>query len=209
MSLLTINDIRAGKTPTFPTRQLFNITMIITPLKVLCGVGGSNMSETIEIFIQGEGIRDIKLVRVPHDGTILDIIEATRTSETTIPHDNAHIIVLIEDTEEELKHNSRLKDVGICHRKRLHLHRCHKIEVTINFNGEAKKLPFSSSTTIARVKQWADAKFELKGVDATEHILQICKTSIRPDEDIHVGALVKHPDCNLCFDLVPKKRVEG
>ncbi|MFY9554815.1 MAG: hypothetical protein WAV47_08895, partial [Blastocatellia bacterium] len=65
------------------------------------------------------------------------------------------------------------------------------------------------STSVRKVKRWADEEFKLKGVDATEHALQLCGSSTRPDEDVHIGSLVKFPDCKICFDLVPKKRVEG
>ncbi len=81
--------------------------------------------------------------------------------------------------------------------------------MTVNFNGEHKSHPFTPSKTVGKVKKWADDKFGLKGVDATEHALQICATTTRPDEDVHIGSLVRFPDCKLCFDLVPKKRVEG
>ena len=79
----------------------------------------------------------------------------------------------------------------------------------MNFNGLTKAQAFSPSATIGKIKRWADDEFGLKGVDATEHALQICGTSTRPDLDVHVGSLVKHPHCQICFDLVPKKRVEG
>ena len=34
--------------------------------------------DEIELFLQGEGIPDITLVRVPRDGTARDIIQAAR-----------------------------------------------------------------------------------------------------------------------------------
>jgi hypothetical protein len=63
--------------------------------------------------------------------------------------------------------------------------------------------------TVHRVKQWAVHEFGLSKVDATEHVLQLCGSTTRPDEDTHLGALVQYPECRLCFDLVPKQRVEG
>lgn len=167
------------------------------------------MSERIvELFVQGEGIGEVALIRVPHDATIREVILKTK-SDCGIEAQEEEIIALIEDGDEEILLNAKLIEVGIGHRHRVHFHRCRRVEVSVNFNGVTKKQPFSPSTTIAKIKRWADDEFGLKGVDATEHALQICGTNKRPDLDVHVGSLVQYPDCQICFDLVPKKRVEG
>ncbi len=64
---------------------------------------------------------------------------------------------------------------------------------------------------ISRVKSWAVSEhaFNLSEIDATEHALQICDSTIRPDEELHLGSFATFPVCTICFDLVPKKRVEG
>jgi hypothetical protein len=169
------------------------------------------MSETIEIFLQVEGDADVKLIRVPQNGTVRDLIEAARAKGVTVPNGGENVVVLLEDSDEVLALDKKLKEVGIGHRQRVHCHRCRRVEVTVNFNGRAESKAFPSSATVKRVKKWADAKeqFDLKGVDATDHVLQICGTNVRPDEDTHIGTLVRHPSCNICFDLVPKVRVEG
>jgi hypothetical protein len=169
------------------------------------------MSETIEMFLQMEGITDVMLVRVPQNGAVRDIIEAARAKGVTVPSGGENVFVLLEDSDEVLELDKELKEAGIGNRQRVHCHRCRRIEVTINFNGRTESKAFPPSTAVKRVKRWADAKdqFDLKGVDTTDHVLQICGTSVRPDEDIHIGTLVRHPNCKLCFDLVPKVRVEG
>lgn len=169
------------------------------------------MSEIIEVFLQIEGVTEVKLVRVPQNGTVRDLLEAARANGITVPNSGENVVVLLEDSDEVLELDKKLKEVGIGHRHRVHCHRCRRVEVTVNFNGRAESKAFPSSTTVKRVKKWADAKdqFDLKGVDATDHVLQICGTNVRPDEDTHIGTLVRHPSCKLCFDLVPKVRVEG
>jgi hypothetical protein len=169
------------------------------------------MSETIEIFLQAEGVSDVKIVRVPHDGTVRDILEAARDKGIQVPGGKGEVVILLEDSDEEIALDIKLKDAGIHHRHRMHCHRCLRVAVTVNFNGRAESRVFPPSTTVKRVKKWADAEeqFNLRGVDATDHVLQVCGTSVRPDEDAHIGTLVQHPSCNLCFDLVPKVRVEG
>jgi|SRR5215212_2268720 len=165
-------------------------------------------NELIELFVQGEEISDITLIRVAHDCTMREVVrKAKETCGITAVEEE--IIVLVEDQEKEILLDAKLIEVGIQHRHRVHFHRCRRVAVSVNFNGATKKQPFSPSATIAKIKRWADDEFELKGVDATEHALQICGTNKRPDLDVHVGSLVQSQHCQICFDLVPKKRVEG
>lgn len=162
----------------------------------------------IEIFLQGEGIPEITLVRVPSKATVQAIVEAAQAHGMRL-EEKDHPVVLLEDTEEALDLNRQLDQAGIGHRSRVHVHRCRRVEVSINFQAEQQTRKFSAATTVQRVKQWAVHEFGLPKVDATEHALQLCGSMTRPDEDIHLGTLVQYPDCMLCFDLVPKQRVEG
>src|SRR5437660_6861298 len=155
--------------------------------------------QIIELFVQGEDIGEVALIRVPHDATVREVILKTKT-ECGVEVREEEIIMLIEDQDEEIVLDAKLIEVGIGHRHRVHLHRCRRVEVSVNFNGAMKKQPFSPSSTIAKIKRWADDEFGLKGVDATEHALQICGTNTRPDLDVHVGSLVQHPHCEICFD---------
>jgi hypothetical protein len=162
----------------------------------------------IELFLQGEGIAQIVLVKVPEDGSVRDIVEAARAQGYHASGDDSPAVFL-EGNEEPLVPGLTLKTAGIQARRRVHVHTCRKVKISINFNAEEKSHPFSPATTMAAVKKWADDKFKLSGVDATEHALQLCGTSNRPGDDIHVGSLVASNTCALCFDLVPKQRVEG
>ncbi len=119
------------------------------------------------------------------------------------------LVVLLEDSDTVLPLNQTLKLAGICHHSRVHIHPKHKINVTVNYDNRQEVCSFPPSTTIARVKKWADNEFGLHGVDATEHLLEICGTTIRPDEEVHIGTLTHAPEYKLCFNLVPKIRVEG
>lgn len=166
------------------------------------------MNNQIELFLQGEGLREVILIRVPADSTVRELVEHAKT-QGGIAVGEEELVVFLEDQDEPLRLDAKLKDVGISHRHRIHCHRCRHVKVSVNFNQGTKERSFPSSTTIKKIKKWADDQFELKGVDATEHALQVCGTSNRPDLDVHVGTLVQHPHCQICFDLVPKKRVEG
>jgi hypothetical protein len=158
----------------------------------------------IKVFVEGAGIPKVTLFSVPEDGTVQDVLEAVK--ELT---DKQDLQVWIEDSDEPLNPNISLKDSGIKARSHLHIHTCHQINVTVNFNGEAKSHPFPPAKTIGTVKKWADHQFNLKDVDSTDYVLQVCNTADRPSEDTHLGSLTNPDDCSLCLDLVPKQRIEG
>lgn len=162
----------------------------------------------IEIFVQGEGLPDTILVRIDGGSAVQDLITAAQGKGLDACSESA---VFLEDSDEPVRASCRLEEVGIGHRKRVHIHRCKKVKVTVNFNGRQIDRKFPPSATIKRVKRWATGPqgFELTKVDASEHALQICGSPERPDEDQHVGCLVTRPGCSICFDLVPKQRVEG
>ena len=166
------------------------------------------MSE-IEIFVQGEGIREITLVRVPSAGTVRELLAAVRDQMDVEGHQSEQLFVFSEDGDAPLDHDASLEAAGVRHRSRVHIHRCRLVTVTVNFTSRQAVHPFPPSTTVARVHDWACRKFDLADVDAAEHVLQICGTATRPDEDIHLGTLVQYPACAVCFDLVAKQRVEG
>jgi len=162
----------------------------------------------IEIFLQGEGIPQITLIRVPENGVVGDIVEVAlvqgfRPSGLDTP------VVFLEDREEPLPSEALLEIVDIRPRSHVHVHTARKVEVTVNFNSAHQEHSFSPATTVATVKRWANDQFKLVGVDATEHTLQICGTNERPTDVTHIGSLLATGRRTLCFDLVPKQRVEG
>ena len=164
----------------------------------------------IEVFLQGESIPEIALVRVRSDGRVSDLLTAAGAGGLALP-DQSEAVVLLEDESEPLALDAHLTVVGVRNRARVHVHRCRRVEVTVNFNGDERSETFPPSATVARVKRWAVSKrgFDLNEVDAAEHLLQVCGSSVRPDEDTHIGTLFQSPRCDVCLDLVPKQRVEG
>lgn len=164
--------------------------------------------DEIELFLQGEGIRDIVLIRVPQAATVRDILTAASAAGLTAV-DAADLS--LEDSESAIDLDAPIAATPIRHRSRIHVHRCRAVAVTITFNGIQKEETFRPAATIKRVKRWAVGKkgFDLSDVDATEHVLQLSGSADRPDEDVHLGTLVTHPQCSIALDLVPKVRIEG
>lgn len=164
----------------------------------------------IEIFIQGEGIPKITLMSVHLKDTVKDLIKVSREHGLSTP-EGSELFVFVENTATPLALDAKIHEVGLIPRSRVHIHCFKQMEVTVNFNADQLKGFFPPSTTVALVKKWAVGKegFSMSDLDATEHLLQVCYSNERPDEDVHLGTLVKASDAAICFDLVAKQRVEG
>lgn len=160
----------------------------------------------INIFYQGEGIRDISHFEADPDHTFgavkIAIIEKHGLHKETL--------LFLEDSDEPFDEQRLIRDhVGRAGIK-AHLHRCRHIEVAVTFNGETVPHQFGTGTTVARVNNWAaEHKFGMTPQEAGEHVLQITGTKDRPDPGVHLGALVSCPACRIAFDLVPNERVNG
>ena len=166
------------------------------------------MVDTIEVFLQGPGIPQIVLVNMLSQGKVRDLIEVAREKGLKLDGEQA-LEVWLENAEEPLNLDATFKKAGIVPRCRVHIHTCRRVEVTVNYNGKSEQHPFPPSTTVGKVKQWADKKFGLSATDVTEHVLQLCGSTNKPSDDVQIGAFTEPRQCTVCFDLIPKERVEG
>jgi hypothetical protein len=162
---------------------------------------------TIQLFLQFEGHRDIQMLRVDANATVGELLAAA--GRAGLPQDRSEgAVVFAHEAESPLDPDLTLKEAGIRDKHRVHVHRCKKIEVTLHFNEVTDKLAFPPAATVEKVKKEFVKKIHMSPVDATEHVLQLCGTTDRPEPDTHIGTLVCGC-CTLCFDLVPIKRIEG
>jgi hypothetical protein len=163
------------------------------------------MSKTI-IFIQAEGKPGVTEAEIMIPATVRDLHEAFKThgidfdkefeafvdeSDSLVPHD-------AKATVEDLKHGSRV-----------HVTRCKKIKVTVHYMHRTIDRTFAPGTRVRTVKQWAVRELKLNPTDAGEHVLQLCNTTTQPPTDAALAELVNGQSCDVCFDLVPEKRIEG
>jgi hypothetical protein len=161
---------------------------------------------SIDIFYQGEGIRDIEHVEVGADQTFAQI-KAVLIEKHGLGSD---VFFFLEDGDDPVEEDHIASKHAGSAGVKAHLHRCRHIEVAVTFNGETVHHRFGPGTTVARVKRWAaEDKFGMTPEEASEHVLQIAGTQDRPAPGTHLGALAKSPNCRLAFDLVPDQRVNG
>jgi hypothetical protein len=169
---------------------------------------------TIDVFLQGDGVTDIVVLAAAPQDTIAYVL--SKLEHAAAAHRN--LLVFLEDVAAPLDEDAVVEELlplateedGVVGPLRLHLSRCHKVEVTVRFNGENEKRRFPPSATVERVRRWAVRRaFDLSPIDAAEHVLQLQNSTMRPDRDVHIGTLTGSDTCMVAFDLVPSKRVEG
>ncbi len=162
---------------------------------------------TIQLFLQFEGHRPIELVHIDENATVADLLAAA--IRAGLPGDRKDgALVFLHDGDAPLASDTTLHEAGLCNKHRVHVHRCRKVEVTLHFNERKEKLEVPPAATVDKVKKEFVKKIHMSPVDATEHVLQLCGTADRPEPDTHIGSLVCGC-CEVCFDLVPIKRIEG
>lgn len=162
--------------------------------------------ETLDIYYQGHGIREIDYIEAGRDHTVAVIKEVFAKKHQL----EADTFIFLENREDPLEDHivvfELLQETSV----NLHLHRCRHVEVTVRFNGKPVERKFAPSATIARIKHWAAVeKFGMTEEEAGEHLLQIAGTKDRPAPGVHVGTLTSCPACKVTFDLVPDERVNG
>jgi hypothetical protein len=161
-----------------------------------------------QILLQGEHIPDIQFLEFGREKSIRDLLATAAKHRKCEAEGEFHVFA--EDGDEPLALDDPLPRSENGQPVRLHVHRCRRVEVTVTFSGMTKENKFAPGRTIASVKKWAAIKaFGMDPADAAEHVLQLAGTTDRPEPDTHIGSLVTCPHCQLAFDLVPLKRVEG
>lgn len=161
----------------------------------------------INVFLQGEGIKDVVRLELEPQSTALDVKRAC-ASQLGVRMDG-EMAVFLEDQDEPLADAATLGSVAGKHGARLHVHRCRRIAVKVTYSGRTVDRVFGPSATVGAVKRWAAKEFGIPKEDAAELILQIVGTQEQPDADAHIGTLTACPACAIAFDLVPNPRIQG
>ena len=162
--------------------------------------------DKVDVFVQGEGIHKGAHLQVERGVSLRQVLQLLSSQQPAAVTEN--LLVFEEDGEDILEAGTPLPTTGD-HIVRLHVHRCKHVKVQVNFNTRQAEHPFAPGTTIGRIKKWAIDEFKITREDATEYVLQIAGSNVRPDADVHVGSLVTSPACAIIFDLVMNVRVNG
>jgi hypothetical protein len=163
------------------------------------------MSKNI-VFIQVQGRDGVLEAEVAEPATLGALHDALGGAGVTVDADCA---IFIDEADEELRGERHEPLHGVKHGARVHVCRCRRIKTTVHYLDKTAEHSFSPGKRVRAVKAWAVAHFKLDHKDAAEHVLQICNSPERPPSDTPLHRLVHGHHCEVCFDLVPEKRVEG
>ena len=163
------------------------------------------MSTTI-IFIQAEGKPGVTEAEITIPTTVHDLHEVFKTHGIDFDKESE---AFVDEADNPVSHDAKATVEGLKHSSRVHLTRCKKIKVTIHYMHRTIDRAFAPGTRVRSVKQWAVHELKLNPTDAGEHVLQLCNSTIQPPTDAALAELVNGRSCDVCFDLVPEKRIEG
>jgi hypothetical protein len=162
----------------------------------------------MELFIQGVGIPEIREVVVETTGSGHDLVSVA--IEAGFPKEAHEVaLIFIEEEENPVERGRGLSDIGIKDGSVIHVHTCRTIEVTCHYVAATKVHHFTPNKKVKRVKDFFLREFGLDPRDFGSFTLLICNSHTEPDENTHIGALTKYPECSLCFDLVKRENVQG
>lgn len=162
--------------------------------------------KTITAFIQSDSKSDLTEVELPEDISIDDLFARLKQHEIDFDDDTE---IFIDESDEPLKGKGKERVSTLKRGCRIHVTRCRKVKVSLNFTDRTEAKLFAPGVRVRRVKAWAVRVFKLDGHDASEHVLQLCNSTVRPPTDTPLHELTDRQACAICFDLVPEKRVEG
>lgn len=160
----------------------------------------------INVFLQGEGIKDVVRLQLAPKSTALDVKRACASHGVQV---NGEAAVFVEDSDEPLADGATVESLAGKHGVRLHVHRCRRVGVKVAYSGRTVEHVFGPGRTVGSVKNWAAKEMGIPKEDAAELILQIAGTKDQPDVDVHIGTLAACPACAVAFDLVPNPRIQG
>ncbi|MCC7302469.1 MAG: hypothetical protein IT233_07500 [Bacteroidia bacterium] len=164
--------------------------------------------KTIQLYLNGEGCPEPKLVEVSAEATIADVINKYR--EVANLHDAKvdEIELFFEDEEQPKNKGHHIEQAGIKKRHRVHCHRCRKVAVTVEYNGQIKVLSVPPSATGAMILKKAAKEFNISEKDAADLILKLPNGNVLQKTD-HIGSFVASPHCEIKLLLIHNTQVQG
>ena len=166
------------------------------------------MSKEIEVYVHGEGVADLKLIKIGEDDTIAELIKKAHAAGIKSPDGDEKIIVTLEDEDDEKDHGHGTADCGIKHHGHVHCHRCRHVAVIVLYNGKEKSRQFAPSAVGAKIKKWALLEFNMSGKDAENKAL-FFENKMELKADDHIGTFVDYPHCSIKLHLGGVVEVNG
>jgi hypothetical protein len=153
----------------------------------------------IELLVEGEGLAEVEAIRIPEGSPAREIIIAI-AAKGQFPAEGAFLFV--EDRDEPIDPALILDSGMAC--KVHHVHRAHRIDVRVFYQGRQIDRRFAPSARVGRVLDWAvgDRGFAIDPVIAPEMELALHGQTTALSKSAHIGRYVRHPHHELVLDLI-------
>lgn len=115
------------------------------------------------------------------------------------------IFLFEEDSDDELPSDHRFNHDH--HGKRIHAHRCRKIDVTFLYADQKREHAFRPGATVGKLLDWAKQAFG--GDQNGKYALRLSADGEPLAHAIPVGSLVKDGNCGLTLYFAPTCRIQG
>jgi hypothetical protein len=154
---------------------------------------------SIEIMVEGEGLAEVEIVRLP-EGTLAKEIVVAVATRGGFPAEEA--LLFVEDCEEPV--DLALVIQGNMTNRVHHVHRVRKIEVSVFYQNRRIQERFAPSARVQRVLDWAIGSkgFKIDPTIAPEMELALHGQTTALPKNAHIGRYVRHPHHELSFDLI-------
>ena len=162
----------------------------------------------LEIYIHAENCREKKLVKIPADATIDDIIKKYHHDFNISETGEETVEVFIENKDSPHNKEHKADHCGIKHRHHIHCHRCHDVKTQVEYNGKTKHIKFPPSATGENVLKQSAEAFDINEIDAAKLVLELEDETVIESTD-HLGSFVQFPHCSIKLFLRPNKQVQG
>jgi hypothetical protein len=168
---------------------------------------------SIELMVEGEGLADVEIVRIPQGGTAREIVAAVAL-KGGFPAGEAVLLVEDSDVPVDL---ALVVTEDIAGGKIHHVHRTKRIAVKVFYKHLEKEKHFPPSARVQLVLDWAVSKdgFNIDAAIAPDMELALHDEKIPDDQkkalpkSAHIGRYVHHPHHCLDLDLIRGKVPNG
>jgi len=153
----------------------------------------------IELLVEGEGLAEVETIRVSEGSPVREIVVAVAAKGHFAAEEAS---LFIEDSEEPID-LARVVERNMGDKVH-HVHRVHRIEVRVFYQGRQIDRRFAPSTRVQRVLDWAigDHGFGIDPVIAPEMELALHGQTTALPKNAHIGRYVRHPHHELSLDLI-------
>lgn len=154
----------------------------------------------IELFVEGEGLADVEMIRIADGGPAREIVTAVAKRGRFAGEE---AFLFIEDGAEPL--DLEVLVTGEEARGKVHhVHRVREIEVVVFFQAQHKEKKFPPSARVQRILDWAVGKdaFNIDPSIAPEMELALHGQTKPLPKNAHIGRYIRHPHHRLDFDLI-------